>query len=112
LETLRTAIRVTARLMASSISGLGSLFTASVSGAGFLSLPASPTIFAWRLADSFKLLPKRIRAPLARSLILVEVRFAMTWGSTCFLRSLTSGPMRLRISNISLSMRSGISLIT
>ena len=54
------AIRVTARLMASRIRGLGSLFTASVKGAGFLSLPASPISFAWRPADSFRLLPKRI----------------------------------------------------
>ena len=40
--------------MASRISGLGSLFTASVSGAGSLFLPASPSIFAWRLADSLR----------------------------------------------------------
>ena len=97
MEILRTAIRVTARLMASTIRGLGSRLTASVKGAGLLFLPAYPIIFAWRPADFFRLLPKRVRASLARSLILVEVRFAMTWGSACFLRSLTSGAMRLRI---------------
>src|SRR5215218_9895233 len=44
----------------------------------------------WRAADSLRLLPKRITAPVTRSLPLVDTRFAMTGGSVCFLRSRTS----------------------